>query len=715
MMATKALFFCSLLTSATASVNSAWSRVNPIQKVITLISELEGKILKEGEAEQKAYEEFFEWCDDAAKNKQFELKTATSAKNKLEATIAKAKSDTELATDKIAEQAAAIAQNEADLKAATEIREKEHADFAASESELVDAVDTLERAIGVIEKSMKGSSLLQKNLDNANVETLMKTLNMVIDSASFTGHDKQTLLTLMQNKQNSDEDDGIGEFGAPAPDAYKSHSGGIVDVLGDMKDKAEGELAEARKAEMNAQHNYDMLKQSLDDEIKAAQHEKTEAETMKSEAESTQATAEGDLAVTIKDLDDINGALKTVSTDCMTSASDHEVSTQGRADELKALATAKKIIQQSAAGAEKQAYSFFEINSLTNSHLRSASDLRNFEVVNAVKRLAQEQHSAGLAQLASRLSALYRYSASTGEDPFAKVKELITDMIAKLMKEAESEASFKAYCDEEMAKTKAKKEELSADLRKLNSKLDTATSRSVGLKEDVKELQKELANLVESQAEMDKARTDEKAAFEVAKTDLEAGINGVRGALDVLRDFYQADAALLQGKNLGAFMQSSQNQPAKPAGHSKASGAGGSIIDMLEVIESDFAKNLAQIEEEESAAQTAYDKLTQENKVTKAQKEQDVKYKTEEYTGLDKEVAELSSDRETTESELDAVLEYDTKIKDQCIAKPETYEERKKRREAEIAGLKEALSILEGQAFIQRKGRSMNLRAHGRL
>jgi len=131
---------------------------------------------------------------------------------------------------------------------------------------------------------------------------------------------------------------------------------------------------------------------------------------------------------------------------------------------------------------------------------------------------------------------------------------------------------------------------------------------------------------------------------------------------------------------------------------------------MLEVIESDFAKNLAQIETEEASSQTDYDRMTQENKVTKATKNQDVKYKTKEHTGLDKEVAELSSDRDTTQTEQDSVLEYDTKIKAQCIAKPETYEERKKRREAEIAGLKEALSILEGQAVGLLQGHAKGLR-----
>merc|ERR1719456_155799 len=100
--------------------------------------------------------------------------------------------------------------------------------------------------------------------------------------------------------------------------------------------------------------------------------------------------------------------------------------------------------------------------------------------------------------------------------------------------------------------------------------------------------------------------------------------------------------------------------------------------------------------------------MTQENKVTKTTKEQDVKYKDQEAASLDKDIAELSSDREGTQTELDAVMEYDSKIKDQCIAQPETYEERKRRREAEIAGLKEALSILEGEAvFFQKKTKTL--------
>merc|ERR1712113_1304375 len=133
-------------------------------------------------------------------------------------------------------------------------------------------------------------------------------------------------------------------------------------------------------------------------------------------------------------------------------------------------------------------------------------------------------------------------------------------------------------------------------------------------------------------------------------------------------------------------------------------GAGESIINILQVCESDFATNLAKEESEEADAQSEYEKVSQENAVTKTTKEQDAKYKSLEAKSQDKTAAEYSADRETANSELSAVLDYYGKIKDRCIAKPETYAARKDRRAAEIAGLKQALSILEDEtALVQRK------------
>merc|ERR1719399_2495599 len=161
--------------------------------------------------------------------------------------------------------------------------------------------------------------------------------------------------------------------------------------------------------------------------------------------------------------------------------------------------------------------------------------------------------------------------------------------------------------------------------------------------------------------------------------------------------------------SLSSFMQ----QPAKPEAHGKASGAGGSIINILEVCESDFATNLSKEESEEADAAESYEKITQENKVATTTKSQDAKYKTKEAAGLDKQIAELSGDRDTSNNELSAVMDYYGKIKERCVAKPESYEERKARREAEIEGLKEALSILENEAaFVQRGRKGHRGRGH---
>merc|ERR1712139_66147 len=283
------------------------------------------------------------------------------------------------------------------------------------------------------------------------------------------------------------------------------------------------------------------------------------------------------------------------------------------------------------------------------------------------------------------------------------IKGLITDMIGKLEQEAAEAANEKAFCDEEMAKTKAKKDDLDSIVAKLTTKIDQDSARSAELKQEVKELEEELAALAKEQASMDKMRQKNHAEFVQAKKDLDLGLAGVRKALGLLREYYGAAAA---------FLQDASEQPAMPKKHSKSGGAGGSIINLLEVCESDFASNLAKEESEEATRAEAYEQNTQENKLAKTSKEADVKYKTKEHVGLDKAVAELSKDRDTTNTELSAVNEYWAKLTDRCVAKPESYEDRKRRREEEIAGLKEALTVLESEsAFVQhgskRRGRHM--------
>merc|ERR1719350_671567 len=535
-------------------------------------------------------------------------------------------------------------------------------------------------------------------LDTKTTAKALKALTAVLDAASFPGQDQTKLMAFVQSKQGEEADE--LDMSPPAAATYGTHSSGILDVLEDLKEKADEQLRDLRKGEVNNRHNFEMLRQSLEDQSAADNTDLEDEKAGKASAAEAQATAKGDLDVTNKELASAKQQLATAHSSCLQVAADHEATVAARKEELSVIAEATKMLKATSTGAVSQTYSLLQVTSLAGLQLRTHSDLVGSEVATAVKRLAKKQHSAALAQLASRIATVLRFGSSSG-DPFSKVKGLIDDMIAKLEREAGDEDTEKAYCDEQLAKTEAKKSELEEDVAKMTSRIDKAAARSAQLQEGIKTLEGELSSLAKEQAEMDRIRQETHSEYEAAKADLELGLSGVRKALGMLREYYSAGSSMLQDDTkLGAFMQ----QPATPETHAKSQGAGESIINILQVCESDFATNLAKEESEEADAQSEYEKITQENSVTKTTKDQSVKYKSQEATSQDKTAAEYKADRETANTELSAVLEYFGKIKDRCIAKPETYAARKARREAEIKGLKEALSILEDEtALVQRK------------
>ena len=85
----------------------------------------------------------------------FDIKTATTAKGKLEAKIGKKTSD-------IAVSAGKIQTGDAELKAATGVRAKEAADFAAAEKELADGSNFLGRRLDIL--SAKGQKVIWASL-----------------------------------------------------------------------------------------------------------------------------------------------------------------------------------------------------------------------------------------------------------------------------------------------------------------------------------------------------------------------------------------------------------------------------------------------------------------------------------------------------------------------------------------------------------------------
>jgi predicted nucleic acid-binding Zn-ribbon protein len=655
---------------------------SPVGKVIELLSNLEAHIQKEGEESAKLNSEKEGWCKDTATQLGFEIKTGSSEVDKLKAAIGKeAASITSLAS-KVEDLAATIAKNDKDLAAATKIRGEEESDFVAEEKELSETISALQRAIGILQREMAksgGAAFVQVQ----TAGSVIQALQALVKASAFSSEDAATLTAFVQSSQEAADGDSVP--GAPEAAAYDSKSGGIVDVLEDLLDKANSQLAAARKKEETAMHNFAMLKQSLTDEIKFSSKDMDEAKKSSAASGEAKSQAEGALAATSKDLGEDKSSLAEVQKDCATYADDYAAEVTSRAEELKAVQAAKKVLAETTGGATGVAYGLDQVSTpsflqlhRSRSAISSGADLANVEAVRFVRELGRKFRSPALAQLAKRMMSAMRFSAASGEDPFSKVKGLISDMIAKLEGEAGQDAQHKEYCDTEMGDTNTKKDEKTTVVEKLTTKINQMSAESAALKDSTATLQKELAELAASQAEMDKMRKAENELFLTSKKELTEGISGVQLALKTLREYY--------------------NEEAKD--HEASSGAGTSIIGLLEVCLSDFTKSLAEISAGEDSAASEYEATTQENKIEKVAKDQDVKYQVKEAASLDKAVVEATADRATTQEELDAALEYLAKLKDMCVAKPETYAERAERRTAEIAGLKQALSILDGEAML---------------
>jgi len=647
---------------ATASADEG----SPIGKVLQMIGDLQAKVIKEGEDLQKTYGEFSGWCQDRAVELQFEIKTSKGEIMNLKASIEKETATISTSTAKIEGTAGEIAEAEAELASATKIRNKENADFKTFEKDISETIDTLERAIGLIEKEYNKMDAANAKLGQnvlgltqfSKAGNVVKALSAMVAAEAITSSDGKKLTAFVQSQSDSDDD----EMGSPAAAVYETSEKQppILDALNGLLEKANSELDGAREAERSSKHGFDMVRKSLNDQIKFANKELDETKTAKAEAEEAKSTAEGDLGVTTADLNEDTKTLAGIHHDCMSKAEEFETDVKSRGEELKALAEAKKIIIEATSFAQT---SFIQ--------LRSVSGLPGLEAVKKVRAAAKKMHSTELAQLASRMDSTVRFG-NTKEDIFASIRKMTEEKIAKLQAEDAADLTEKQFCDEEVPEAKAKVDDKTDEIEKLTAKIDKMIAKSKILKGEVAEIEASLVELVKAQAGMDKIRQEEKANFEAEKPVLEKAIAGIQKALKVLNDYYSKDAD-----------------------HASASGAGSGIIGLLEVAESDFSKELAEITDAEDKSAYFYNQETKENDIAKLKKEADVKYKTKEATGLDKSVSEYSSDRAGVQNEQAAVTDQYNQLKKRCTVFPPNYEERQAKRETEIADLRDALESLD--------------------
>jgi len=669
----------------------AAEQVSPVQKVIELLEDCKGKVAKDLAAEAAVMEEYTTFCDDELKEKGYAIETASREIGELGATIEDSKATVLAKSDEISELGSIGAAKDKELADATAVRSAKKEEFVAAEAELVKSVDECSRAVTALEKGMAFLQGGKKREAKKQLKAVNMALTAIVGGISIDTESTRKLKSfLQQNSADTENDDLTLKQPQAKMVAYESKSGGIIATVKEMQAKAEAELSALRKKETADTHEFKMLESSLSSEISHTTEKHGAAIKAKAAAEETQASAEGDLAETEKTKAADEEYSSTLKTECETAAKEWTARQASAKEEMAAIDKAKEILSTGVVAFTQVKASLKRVKSDDDDDEESdaSSNVRN-KLVRKIQSLGKQFHSFGLMQLASVASS----------DPFVKIRGLIEDMIAKLLKEAEEEATQKAFCDAEMGKSKTSQAEKTATIDKLQTRIDGAEATIAELTEAVKTLESEVASIDAAQAEATKIRTTEKADNTAAISDFKQSADAVIAAMGVLKGFY-GGAALIQ----------TNSKTGRPSFGGAKSDTGSSIISVLEVAESDFTRLLAETETAEDAAADAYEKSTEENKVSKATKLTDAKAKESEIKSLTVQLGHSKEDHASTSSELDAVNAYIDKLRPQCEEKVMSYAEKKAAREAEIAGLKEALEILEGTALIQSPKRFMSFR-----
>jgi len=669
--------FLSLAVTATAASAlrlRSDSSVTPVQKVLELLKGMHSTGEKAKHEEEINFSAFKEWCENTVSEKSREVQEETALIEQLVADIQKFESDATQLGREIQAHEADIGGWDTDLKDATDIRNAEAKDFALTHKDYSESIDAIERALATIKKQ------------NYNREQAAVLLQKISSLSKVPESSRRVIAAFLAQNQ-----DPLGlAYDAPQAHGYEFQSGGVIDLLEKLLEKFEDERNTLEKEEANSHHAFDMLEQDLRNQIATATEQRNNKSGEKAGKEQAAANAKSDLSKTTVSRDSNQKFLDETTAQCQTKNQEFASRQKLRTDELSAVQQAIDLIANIVApNADKHLPTLLQKSVMR----RGVSLLQTSKT--SQKKDVQDRVSSFLAQAAVRIGskALSQIALKVSEDPFVKVKQMIQDLVVRLMEEANQEAEHKGWCDTELKSNDLTRKQRTAEVEALTAEIDELTANINKLGQEVIDITQAITDLDTDVAKYTENRNKEAAINAETIKDTQESQTAVAQALTILKEFYSKAATATALATVGT-----SDQPItwdKP--YTGLQGSNGNVVNFLEVIQSDFARLETETKADEAQAAKDYSKFMNDAAVNKAGMSKDVEYKTDKKATLTGTREERIQDRDGSQKELDAALAYFDKLKPACIESGVTYEDRVGRREDEIKSLQEALRILNGE------------------
>lgn len=664
-----------LICAPLASAASSRASVTPIQKVLEMLGSMVQKAKADKQAESVEWAAFKQFCSDTELDKQTAIQKADVQKEALKADIEMHDSEVKRLAKEIADHGTDIEAYKKDAAKATKDRREERDIYMATHADYSESIDAITNAIGALKK---------RAMDIPQAAAFLQSLK---SNGNLPADSKRALDNFLQG--------GIRvaskESQEPEVNAYEFQSESIITMLVELKDKFIEERTTLEKKELVTKQAYDVVMLDLRNAIASAENEIDKKAKSKAEnvAGSTESSTLFDETKAARDEDQeyVTGLTAT----CQEKSADFKTRMTLRDEEIEAIEKAIEIISGEAVSgnAEKHLPSLLQARGGLSfaQFLSSAESPSNQQKAIAfLNAESQRLDSRVLSALATQMTA----------DPFKKVKKIISDLIAKLKAQEEEEADHKAWCDEELKTNKKTREDKTSEVEGLTADIEGLESRLSVLKKDLAALAQGIAEINAAVAKATEIRNKEKATNEQTIVEAVEGQTAIAKAKKILSDFYKKS-----GDNTALVQQKSEEPPIFDSAFKGQQKANSNVMSFLEVISSDFARLETDTKKAESAAQSEYDDLMADSTKSKEAKEKEQKTKEKEQLEKTEELSNKNDDLESTQKQLDAAMDYFDKLKPSCVNVEQPYEERVQRREEEIAALKEALEILNGEGVPQ--------------
>jgi hypothetical protein len=450
-----------------------------------------------------------------------------------------------------------------------------------------------------------------------------------------------------------------------------------------------------------------------------------------SNTESFLAKTKAQLTETKANLHDSNLYLKDLTAQCEQKAKEWDQRSVMRGNELKALEEAIEIVGGSVdktqgtrgytdnteallqGGVDSEdTYTdvvFTQLKEVKKTHDESRGKQARLDTITKIKHMAKKLNSVDLNLLAMKIAA----------DPFAKVKDLIQQLITRLLTESQNEATQKGWCDTELGKAQSDRDFRMTDTKKLSAKAQVHEADKKNQEETITTLTTEIAELQADHVEVTKIRENEKAENKKVLEDSREGLTALEKALATLKKFYGKASRANQGGYVSLAQSKAKGkqspaeadmaaagQSGKPVANYEGNQAGGTgIIGILEIIQSDFKRSIAMAEAAEKESYAQYSEYNKEAKASLSSKTKALGNAKDDLKIASGDLVGTLNKLKDNQKLLDLSLQALETLRPACIDTGMSWDEKVKRRDAEIQALKDALEVFNdpnGLGFLQK-------------